>query len=331
MSSFSGVPRCDLLSFRLQMNGENDDNELRTPNSNTVNQFERSDVLRILRITARQLSGWQRAGLVPASDTFSFFDLLQIKKVRDLRAKRVKSATILASLQAMQARVAGMENPLLEAGSFSIGSHVAFRMGGKALDPIDGQFVMDFDDSGRVVETAASFCPAPFPESAMDLFARGVALEEDPASVDEAIASYKKVLKLNPDYAPAHINLGTLYYNQSCYALAEEHYRKAVECDPRYALAYFNLGNVLDETQRLQDAIAAYNTALQLAPTYADAHYNLALAYERSGQPRLALKHWQSYLKLDGYGPWASHARAQYKKLLASEQLKVVYRRPSAS
>jgi tetratricopeptide (TPR) repeat protein len=266
--------------------------------------------------------------LVAARDTFSFFDLLQAKKVRDLRAKRVKSAAILASLQAMQARVAGMENPFLEAGSFSIGSRVAFRTGGKALDPIDGQLIMDFSNAGQVLQTTARPRPASTAgESAMDLFARGVSLEEDPASASEAIASYKKVLELEPEYAPAHINLGTLYYNQSDYELAEEHYRKAIECDSRYALAYFDLGNVLDETQRLEEAIGAYKSALKLAPTYADAHYNLALAYERSRQPRLALKHWRAYLKLDAQGPWAVHARSQYKRLLDSEKLKVVYRR----
>lgn len=292
-----------------------------------MTQFERSDLLRILRITARQLSGWQRAGLIALGDSFSFFDLLQIKKVRDLRAKRVKSATILASLHAMQARVAGMENPLLEAGSFSIGSRVAFRTEGRALDPIDGQFIMDFRNSGEVLRTTASFRPASTGNSVAELFARGVALEGDPSAAEEAILSYKEVLKLDPDYAPAHINLGTLYYNQSDYDRAEEHYRKAIECDSRYSLAYFDLGNVLDETQRLEEAISAYKVALLLAPTYADAHYNLALAYERSQQPRLALKHWRAYLKLDGQGPWAVHARAQYRKLLDSEKLKVVFRR----
>jgi tetratricopeptide (TPR) repeat protein len=292
-----------------------------------VTQFERSDLLRILRITTRQLSGWQRAGLIAMGDTFSFFDLLQIKKVRDLRAKRVKSATILASLQAMQARVAGMANPLLEAGSFSFGSRVAFRMEGKALEPIDGQFIMDFGDSGQVIETTASVRRVSRCESAAELFARGIALEEDPATAAEAISHYKKVLELEPGYAPAHINLGTLYYNQSEYDLAEMHYLKAIECDPRYALAYFDLGNVLDETQRLDEAIAAYKVALQLAPTYADAHYNLALAYERSRRPRLALKHWRAYLKMDSQGPWAAHARSQYKKLLESDKLKIVYRR----
>ncbi len=265
--------------------------------------------------------------MIAVSDHFSFFDLLQIKKVRDLRAKRVKSATIRASLQAMQARVAGMENPLLEAGSFSVGSRVAFRTEGKALDPIDGQLIMDFNDSGRVIEDMAGFHPGSVSELAVDLFTRGIALEEDPSTAEEAISSYKKVLELDPKYAPAHINLGTLYYNKSDYEGAEKHYREAIECDPRYALAYFDLGNVLDETQRLEEAIGAYKVALQLAPTYADAHYNLALAYERSRQPRLALRHWRAYLKLDAQGPWAVHARAQYKKLLESEKLKVVFRR----
>ena len=73
-----------------------------------------------------------------------------------------------------------MKNPLLEAGSFSVGSRVAFRTGGRALDPIDGQFIMDFSDSSRVVETTAGFVPIDRAESVVDLFARGVSLEEDP-------------------------------------------------------------------------------------------------------------------------------------------------------
>jgi len=43
---------------------------------------------------------------LPAAESYSFFDLLQIKKLRDLRAKRVRSAVILESLAAMR-QVAG--------------------------------------------------------------------------------------------------------------------------------------------------------------------------------------------------------------------------------
>ena len=116
-----------------------------------MNRFCRADVLRILHITARQLSGWQRAGLAPISDEFSFFDLIQLKKVRDLRAKRVRSAVIRESLVAMRKQVAGMENPLLEASAFTVGNRVAFRHDGMSVEPVGGQFVMEFQPVGAVV------------------------------------------------------------------------------------------------------------------------------------------------------------------------------------
>ena len=219
-----------------------------------------------------------------------------------------------------------MENPLLEAGSFSTGARVAFRHEGKAFDPIAGQFVMDFAPEERVV-TAQHVAPIRVTESSAEFFARGVALEEDPASYKDAILAYNKVIEMEPQHAAAHINLGTLYYNLQDYKEAEVHYRKAIEADPRYALAYFDLGNVLDETGRLEEAVRIYKTALQLAPTYADAHYNLALAYEKVKDFRKALNHWKAYIGLDKSSAWAAHARGQISRILEKDTLKVVYRR----
>jgi tetratricopeptide (TPR) repeat protein len=285
----------------------------------------RADVLRILHITAQQMAGWEKAGLIASGDSYTFFELLQIKKVRDLRAKRVRPAVIRASLEAMQKQVSGMANPLLEAGTFSTGSRVAFRHDGRAVEPLAGQFVMDFDTEETVIPAKVS--PIRAAETAAELFARGVSLEESPATQVEAIECYERVLQLDPMHAAAHINLGTLYYNRQDYASAEKHYRKAVEVDPRYALGYFDLGNVLDETGRVHDAITAYRSAVALAPTYADAHYNLALAYEKIKQPRKALAHWRAYVKLDTSGPWSAHARNQIQKILNGESLRVVFRR----
>jgi TPR repeat/Tetratricopeptide repeat len=290
-----------------------------------MNRFCRSDVLRILHITSRQLTGWQRAGLAPISDEFSFFDLIQLKKVRDLRAKRVRSAVIHESLVAMRKQVAGMENPLLEASAFNIGNRVAFRHDGLSVEPVGGQFVMEFEPVGAVVSVKVR--PISRADSAADWFARGVALEEHPSTHDEAIETYLRVLEFEPTHAAAHINLGTLYYNRQDFASAEKHYRLAIAADPRYALAYFDLGNVLDETGRLEDAIAAYRTAIQLAPTYADAHYNLAIAHERQRQPRRALVHWKTYARLDRMGPWSVHARNQIARILEGDKLKMVFRR----
>lgn len=290
-----------------------------------MNRYPRADVLRILRITARQLAGWEKAGLVEPTDTYSFFDLLQLKKLRDLRAKKVRPAMIRESLQAMLKHAAGMNNPLLEAGTFSTGTRVAFRHRGAAFEPIAGQFIMDFAENNKVV-VPAKVKLMRTAETAAELFAKGIALEEDPATQLEAIESYRKAIELEPNHAAAHINLGTLYYNRQDYVLAESYYRKAVEVDARYALAYFDLGNVLDETGRLPEAVRAYKQAITLAPTYADAHYNLALAYEKMRQPRKALPHWRAYVKLDRSGPWAIHAKNQVRKILDEDTLKIVRR-----
>ncbi len=295
----------------------------------TVYRYSREDLLRILRLTARQFGAWEKAGLVAAADSYSFVDLLQIKKVRDLCARKVRPAVIRQSLEAMQKQVAGMENPLLEAGAFTTRHHrIAFRHEGKVVEPIAGQFVFDFSPERRVanqntIQMSKSATPAPAPDVA-ELFARGIALEEDPNHQLQAIATYQRVLELETEHAAANINLGTLYYNRQDYALAEKHYRRAIEIDPRYALAYFDLGNVLDETGRVAEAIQTYNTALRLAPTYADAHYNLALAYEKVKEPRKALRHWRAYVKLDTSGPWAVHARNQMQRILQADGLKLV-------
>jgi tetratricopeptide (TPR) repeat protein len=230
----------------------------------------------------------------------------------------------------MRQQASGMANPLLDAGVSSTNKHrVAFRHEGKLFEPIAGQFVMDFAAREKVVTSTP--IPSPEPGSqeneAALWFARGIALEEDPATQTEALACYQKVLEFDASHAAAHINLGTLYYNRQDFTLAEKHYRAALEADPRYALAYFDLGNVLDETGRVQEAIQTYKMAIQLAPTYADAHYNLALAFEKTREPRKALKHWQAYVKLDTTGPWSVHARNQIQRILQADGLKLVHSR----
>jgi len=315
-----------------------------------MESYTRADLLRILRITARQLSSWERSGLVTASEHYSFADLIQIKKIHELCGKRVRPAIIRQSLEAMQQQVSGMSNPLLEATAFSRGSRIAFRHQGQVVEPVSGQFVMDFASrdsaatdlaearEGRTsnsmrmqgkdrMQTRDRLQELKADAEVSELFARGIAFEEEPDRQVDAIEAYQRVLQIEPDHAAAHINLGTVYYNRQEYAASEFHYRRAVEIDPRYALAYFDLGNVLDETGRVQEAVDAYRNALHLAPTYADAHYNLALAYEKMSEPRRALAHWRSYVKLDGTGPWSTHARHQIRKLLAADTLKLVYRR----
>jgi tetratricopeptide (TPR) repeat protein len=279
---------------------------------------------------ARQLTAWERAGLISPSEDYSFEVLGRLRTLRDLQATtRVSAKSIRASVDAMQ-RVAGMRNPLMEATAVRRGSRLSFRHGGALMDPLTQQLAFDFDTSPeRQLQVVRAGGEAPAQQSArvQDMFLRAVQMEENPATIPEAIVLYQAILAIRPDHAPALINLGTIHYNQREYEHAEQLYRRATIADPEYALAFFDLGNVLDEMQRLAEATESYQKAVALVPQYADAHYNLALAYERQGQRRRALRHWLAYVRLDPVGPWANHAKDQARKILNTEKLSIVTRR----
>jgi tetratricopeptide (TPR) repeat protein len=293
----------------------------------TVTHYSRQDVLRILRIRLKQLSSWERSGLINQSDTYSFQDLVQLRKLRDLRATRLSVANIRASIHAMR-QVSGVANPLLEAGAVRNGTRLAFRLSGAMMEPIARQFVFDFDSQrhSQLAEVSSAASHQAAREARVQgLFFEAVRMEER-GKTQEAVALYQSILELDHSHAPACINLGTIQYNQRHFIEAEALYRRATAADPKYALAFFDLGNVLDELQRLPEAIEAYTTAIRLVPQYGDAHYNVALAYERTGDRRAALRHWTTYIKLDPVGPWSNHARIQTRKILEREKLSIVHR-----
>jgi tetratricopeptide (TPR) repeat protein len=299
-----------------------------------VTSYSRQDVLRIFQISSPQLLGWERAGLIPQQQTYTFQELGQLRTIRALREEAVPAASIRHSIVAMKA-VAGMTNPLLEACLVRTGTRLAFRHMGAMVDPIRRQLLFDFERVDRMERTdrpTALSEPAPLrrpgaanPSSVQGRFLAAVQAEEA-GEKQRAIALYEEIIQIDPQYAAAYINLGTINFHLRLFGRAEELYRRATEADPGYVLAFFDLGNVLDELQRLDESIAAYRRAVALSPRYADAHYNLALAYERTGERRHALRHWQAYVKLDNTGPWADHAHGQIRKLLSREKLSIAWR-----
>jgi tetratricopeptide (TPR) repeat protein len=299
-----------------------------------VTSYSRQDVLRILQISCHQLQGWERAGLISPQQIYTFQDLGQLRTLRALRQEAVPAASIRHSIVAMKA-VAGMANPLLEACLVRTGTRLVFRHCGAMVDPIRRQLLFDFERlerMGRAGRPSAGFEPSPLrrlgpasPRGVQDRFLAAVQAEEA-GDKNRAIEIYEEILKADPEYAAAYINLGTILFHQRNFTLAEELYRRATKVDPAYVLAFFDLGNVLDELQRPDESIAAYRQAVALSPRYADAHYNLALAFERKGERRKALRHWQAYIKLDRTGPWAEHARGQIRRLLSQEKICIARR-----
>jgi tetratricopeptide (TPR) repeat protein len=81
-------------------------------------------------------------------------------------------------------------------------------------------------------------------------------------------------------------------------SLVESLLEKAIRLDPNFALAHLQLGAVYAENGDLPSAIAAYLKAAQADPALAEPHYRLAQAYKRTGQSEKAKAESQLYNEL---------------------------------
>lgn len=281
--------------------------------------YTRSEVRRILKISENRLRSWERLDLCERLTEFGFADLIALKTLQKLREKRIPAARIKSSLASLSKKLAGIKRPLWDLKIVSDGKRVAVELPGGKMEALTGQMLFDFDASSLRPVTELSNRDGQTVDRvrrAEDWFMRGLELEEEGASVQEAVDAYRKALELNPDAAGAWVNIGTLHYQQRELEEAERCYRQALKTSPNYALAHFNLGNICEESERLSEAVNHYRLALRLQPQYADAHYNIALVYERAGEPMRAAKHWRSYLKIDSTSPWSLIARRQLKGIV---------------
>ena len=275
----------------------------------------------MIAVSNRQLSAWQKQGLVPLADIFGFSDLLALKTLKKLRDLRIAPARIRLAMASLRRLVSDVDQPLSQLRITVEGRRLAVHVSGDKMEPISGQLLFDFD--AKEIEKLRSFPGKREPDEsaagkeqqAEFWFQRGLTLEEVGAPVTEAAEAYRKAIELNPTASGALVNLGTISFRMRKLADAEEYYLRAVQADPGYPLAHFNLGNLYDEQGRVEEARSYYQAAIRLNPRYADAHFNLALLCERNNEILRAIGCWQTYLKLDSTSSWARSARKQLEKL----------------
>lgn len=282
--------------------------------------YSRQEVRRWLKVTERQLRSWEKQGLLPKLQEYGFADLIALRTLVALRNGRVPAGKIRQAVAALRAKLGDEANPLVELKLYSEGKQVRVQLGSQTMEPVTGQLLLDFGagELRRLVSFPAgqgSRTPQRAAGPAADrLFEEALRLEQA-GSRQEAIEAYERVLEVDPHYAGALLNLGTLYFHARDLARARDYYQRAVDADPGYALARFNLANVFDELGQRMEALVHYQAALRLQPDYADAHYNIALLYQATGQWLRAVRHWKIYLKLDPSSPWAAIARRELDRL----------------
>lgn len=286
-----------------------------------VRVYSRADTARILRVSSSRLRYWERTDLVSASahregrPVFAFTDLVQVRTLVSLVEDGVPVRRIRGSLKALRERLPELESPLRELRLSTSGSgRVAVRQGDHLLEP-DGQMALDF----AAAESAATAPPAaPTPLAGdtidgtpLDWFERGCELDARPGRQAEAIEAYRRAITLDPDFADALCNLGTVYFNQGNRSAAQNWYEEAIAREPDHLEAHFNLANLFEEASRRESAVHHYKAALKTDPLFADAHLNLALLYEKLELGKTARHHWRRYLQQVPEGNWADIARSR--------------------
>ncbi|MCH8992750.1 MAG: tetratricopeptide repeat protein, partial [Acidobacteria bacterium] len=99
---------------------------------------------------------------------------------------------------------------------------------------------------------------------------------------------YRQTLRLDPDHADAHHNLGVIFALGGELEEALEHHRWALRVEPDHAEAHNSLGLVYAQQGRLDLAAEHYQASLRSDPNHPDTHVNLGNVLVAQGKPQEA-------------------------------------------
>jgi tetratricopeptide (TPR) repeat protein len=233
---------------------------------------------------------------------YSFQDLAVLRTAARLLDANVSVNRVTRTLGLLRERLPD-GRPLSAIRLIVTGQRVIVKDRLASWEPESGQGALDFDVQA-MSEVVAPQLPRRSradleqkSETAADLYETALDLELA-GRFEEAREAYEAILRRDPQFTGARINLGRLLHAAGSLGEAEALYRAALEQNPRNALAAFNLGVALEDQGKIDAAAVAYRIALAVDEGYADAHYNLSRLLEAQGDVRSALRHLSRFRRL---------------------------------
>ena len=95
-------------------------------------------------------------------------------------------------------------------------------------------------------------------------------------NLDGAEQAFKQALAIEPDSSRAHLRLGSLYLKKGQQQLALRHLQQAEKLSPEDVSILNNLGTLYDQLGNYQQAIEQFNRAIELVPGEPGSYNNLA-------------------------------------------------------
>jgi len=135
-----------------------------------------------------------------------------------------------------------------------------------------------------------------FPEDPRAWVGVGVGYEDEKRFAD-AQKAFERALEVDPKFAEAEYQLGTLLSLSGNSAVAMEHFERAVQINPNHSQALGKLGNLYLQAGQLEKAREVLLKAESLDPNNGETEYGLALAYGKLGNREEAKVHMDRFQK----------------------------------
>ncbi len=132
----------------------------------------------------------------------------------------------------------------------------------------------------------------------------------------EALEHLEKALKMQPDFAEAHCNMGVILHIQGRLTEAKVHYEKALQQDSTLVEARSGLGTLLCRTDREKAGLKYLKQVLKEDPHRVNARFNIAVAYHKLGDFKKAIEHLEKVRETKANYPGLKRAlgRAYYSQ-----------------
>jgi tetratricopeptide (TPR) repeat protein len=116
--------------------------------------------------------------------------------------------------------------------------------------------------------------------------------------LEQAAAEYREALRIEPTSSLAHSNLGASLMDLGRFADATREYETALRLDPKSVAAICNMGTILRRSERFHEAIGYLRKAVSARPSFPHAHRELGAALMASGRIDEGLRELREALRL---------------------------------
>jgi tetratricopeptide (TPR) repeat protein len=132
---------------------------------------------------------------------------------------------------------------------------------------------------------------------------------------EEAEATFAKATKLEPNDAAAFLGIGASRNQRGDFSGAQKPLLHSLELNPNYIEGHGELGRSLWALGKWLEAEPHARRSLELDKNYAFAHVLMGNIYLRKRDANSSLREFQEYLRLDPEGPHAEAAKQMVAKI----------------